>query len=121
MYAFSEELNVPMFACPGAGLASLAWNSIRNRFPLMLCIPYGFSDLGRSLSTFLDRYNYSHISLFRKDFHAFHSLTSKYLFNYFRLNNPKVFVNAVEIAFIGKTLTRDAARTVKKQNRNVSY
>ncbi|OQV12266.1 Atrial natriuretic peptide receptor 1 [Hypsibius exemplaris] len=120
MYAFSEELNVPMFACPGAGVASLALNSTRNRFPLMLRISYGYSDLGRSLSSFFDRYNYSHISLFRDDFYAFHSLTSKYLFNYFRLNNPKVFVNAVETAFIGKTLARDATRVLLDGARNRS-
>ncbi|OQV23021.1 Atrial natriuretic peptide receptor 1 [Hypsibius exemplaris] len=120
LYCVAEEYNIPMFACPGAGASSLALNGTRNRFPLLLRTSYGHSNLARAFSTFFSENNYSHISVFRDDSYTFHSLTSKYLMNYFRSNNPKIFRNSAEIPFFGKSITVDGIRALLEGAKNRS-
>ncbi|OQV12268.1 Atrial natriuretic peptide receptor 1 [Hypsibius exemplaris] len=107
LYAFAEAANVPVFSCPGAGIGSLALNATRNKFPLMLRIPYGYVDLALSLTTFFERYSYYHISIFRDDSYTFHMLTSRYLITYFRQNNRKISLNTAEIPFFSRGMTKE--------------
>ncbi|OQV23264.1 Atrial natriuretic peptide receptor 1 [Hypsibius exemplaris] len=120
MYGIAEQYNVPIFGCPAAGSSSLALNRSATRFPLIIRVTFGLACVSRCVETFLRRYNYTHVTVFRDDSYSFFTLASDYLIKYFQTTNRLLFWNSKLISFVGMDLTEERREYLLDQGRNRS-
>ncbi|OWA53707.1 Atrial natriuretic peptide receptor 1 [Hypsibius exemplaris] len=120
LYPIAEEYNVPILGCPSAGVAALSLNTTRTRYPLLIRVAFGYNDFGVFVRAFLDRYNYSHTTIFRDDSYQFYAFMSNFMVTNYRNFNRVLLANVLEIGFTGNGLTMDKRRQLLEQAQNHS-